>query len=432
MKAAPASELPASVRSIVQGHGPLLVPGADFERDVRALMFGRLRIAGVAHASVHALALVLLVVMDPANLLRYSLDRALAMAFSLSFAVASYVPRLERYAFGLSVALTLGTAAYIVLPLWLYGLAEGYDAGGVVLLIVATGLLFPYTLRRMLSVCGVITAMSLAGAVAKFQSRYIGNIVEGAFYLLAATAIASVGARLAYRLRESEFIARRELEGQRAAAEELLLNVLPQSIVERLKRDQSAIADGFLEATVLFVDIVGFTPLSAKLPPRTLVEMLNDVFSRFDALTEKHGLEKIKTIGDAYMVVGGVPTPRRDHAIAIAKLALDMRDAVSRITSPTGEPLRIRVGINTGPVVAGVIGTKKFSYDLWGDTVNIASRMEAYAEPATIQVTERTYERLRQRFQLEPRGTLDVKGKGEMRAYVLIGPRQSLRPPPVA
>jgi class 3 adenylate cyclase len=424
-------DLPASVRSILRPRDANVDRSLDFARDVRALIFARLKVAGIAHAGVHGLALVLLVAMDPANALRYSVDRAIGVAFALTFAAFGYVPKLERFAFGLSVALTLGTAAYIVLPLWLYGLAQGYDPGGVVLLIVATGLLFPYTLRRMLLVCGAITAMSIAGALAHFETRQLGNLVEGSFYLLAASAIATVGARLAYRMREREFRAREELEAQRAASEELLLNVLPQSIVERLKRDQSAIADGFLEATVLFADIVGFTPLSAKLPPGALVRMLNEVFSKFDELTEKHGLEKIKTIGDAYMVVGGAPTPRRDHAAAVANLALEMRAATGAFTTPTGEPLQIRVGINTGPVVAGVIGTKKFSYDLWGDTVNTAARMEAYAEPSTIQVTERTYERLRQQFQLEARGTLDVKGKGEMRTFVLLGPRRSLRPPPI-
>lgn len=426
------TDLPASVHSILRRPDRARDLTADFERDVRALMFARLRVAGIAHASVHGLALVLLVAMDPANVVRYAVDRSIAAVVALSFAAMSYIPRLERYAFGLSVGLTLGTAAYIVLPLWLYGLAEGYDPGGVVLLIVATGLLFPYTLKRMLLVCAAIIALSILGALVKFQARYVGSLVEGSFYLLAASAIAVVGARLAYRMRESEFRARFELEDQRAASEELLLNVLPQSIVERLKRDQSAIADGFLEATVLFADIVGFTPLSAKLPPGALVRMLNEVFSKFDALTEKHGLEKIKTIGDSYMVVGGAPTPRRDHAFAVANLALEMRDATSSLSTPTGDPLRIRVGINSGPVVAGVIGTKKFSYDLWGDTVNTAARMEAYAEPSTIHVTERTYERLRQQFQLEPRGTIEVKGKGEMRTYVLVGPRRSLRPPPIA
>jgi class 3 adenylate cyclase len=239
--------------------------------------------------------------------------------------------------------------------------------------------------------------------------------VEGLFLVTTAAVITCVGTHLADQLRRREHRARWELSQEREAAEQLLLNILPASIVERLKRDQAAIAEGFLEATVLFVDLVGFTPLSAKMAPTKLVAMLNEIFSRLDALTEKYGLEKIKTIGDAYMAVAGVPTPRKDHAVAVANMALELREVASRFQTPTGEPIRVRIGINSGPVVAGVIGTKKFSYDLWGDTVNTAARMEAHAEPDTIQVTERTYERLRTQFHFEPRGTIEVKGKGEMK-----------------
>ncbi|MCE7892179.1 MAG: adenylate/guanylate cyclase domain-containing protein [Sorangiineae bacterium PRO1] len=271
--------------------------------------------------------------------------------------------------------------------------------------------------------------MYLAAGLARFRPDDAGWLVEGLFLVTTAAVITSVGTHLADQLRRREHRARWELSREREAAEQLLLNILPESIVEQLKREQSAIAEGFLEATVLFVDLVGFTPLSAKMAPTKLVEMLNDIFSKLDALTEKYGLEKIKTIGDAYMAVAGVPTPRKDHAVAVAQMALELRDVAQGFQAPTGEPIRVRIGINSGPVVAGVIGTKKFSYDLWGDTVNTAARMEAHAEPGTIQVTERTYERLRTQFHFEPRGTIEVKGKGEMKTYVLIGPRASLRPP---
>jgi class 3 adenylate cyclase len=359
------------------------------------------------------------------------LPRAIAFAFSLAFAAATYAKPLERHAFTLSVALTLGTAFYVLEPTLRVGL-EALDQTSLLLLIVCTGLLFPYTARQTLGVTSAIFVMFLTVVALRFEWQRRHDVVDKAFVILVASAILVVGARMGSRLRESEYRARWELSREREAAEELLLNILPESIVERLKRDQSAIADGFRDATVLFLDIVGFTPLSAKMAPGRLVEMLNEIFSRFDALTDKYGLEKIKTIGDAYMVVGGVPTPRKDHLEAVANLALEMRDTAASFQTPTGDPIQIRIGVNSGPVVAGVIGTKRFSYDLWGDTVNTAARMESLAEPGTVLVTERAYERLRTHFQLEPRGTLEVKGKGQMRTYVLLGPRLSLRPPPRA
>jgi class 3 adenylate cyclase len=204
-------------------------------------------------------------------------------------------------------------------------------------------------------------------------------------------------------------------------SERLLLNILPKAIAERLKQEPQTIADSFEEVTVLFADLVSFTELSACIPANELVTRLNEIFSTFDLLAQQHGLEKIKTIGDAYMVVGGLPTPKADHAEAIAKMALDMQQAIKRFTRNDGEPFVIRIGINSGPVVAGVIGLNKFIYDLWGDTVNTASRMESQGIAGCIQVTESTYERLRDEFIFEERGVLQVKGKGEMVTYFLKG-----------
>ena len=215
------------------------------------------------------------------------------------------------------------------------------------------------------------------------------------------------------------------LRYQQACAEELLLNILPEPIAQRLKMAESTIADSFASVTVLFADLVNFTEISAQIPPRELVELLNRIFSEFDQLSEKHSLEKIKTIGDAYMVVGGLPKPRADHAEAIAEMALDMQQAISHFKRDNDEPFYLRIGINTGPVVAGVIGTKKFTYDLWGDTVNVASRMESQGMPGGIQVTTTTYEQLRDKYVFEERGTTLVKGKGEMVTYWLIGRKGS-------
>ncbi|HEY8630229.1 MAG TPA: adenylate/guanylate cyclase domain-containing protein [Gaiellaceae bacterium] len=213
------------------------------------------------------------------------------------------------------------------------------------------------------------------------------------------------------------------LELEQSKSERLLLNVLPPPVAARLKEHEGTIADDCSGVTVLFADIVGFTPLSERLSASELVSLLDLVFSRWDAVAADHGVEKIKTIGDAYMVASGVPLPRDDHAEAIAEMALAMGPEVARCSAETGLPLEIRIGIDTGPVVAGVIGRAKFIYDLWGDTVNTASRMESHAAPGTIQVTERAYERLRHRYELRRRSVIEVKGKGPMTCYLLIGPR---------
>jgi class 3 adenylate cyclase len=208
---------------------------------------------------------------------------------------------------------------------------------------------------------------------------------------------------------------RRELDLEREKSERLLLNVLPASIAARLKQTEGVIADGFPEVTVLFADIVDFTGRSEQITPEQVVEVLNDLFSTFDQLTRRHGLEKIKTIGDAYMVVGGLPEPRTDHAEAVADMALAILREVAGRSDPGGRPLQVRIGIDTGPVVAGVIGTSRFSYDLWGDTVNTASRMESHGIPGCIQVTGRTYRRLRDRYRFQRRGPIPVKGEGRHR-----------------
>jgi len=212
---------------------------------------------------------------------------------------------------------------------------------------------------------------------------------------------------------------------EREKSERLLLNILPEAIADQLKQEPGAIADGFSNVTVLFADIVGFTELSNRLTPTQAVVLLNQIFSRFDALAEKYNLEKIKTIGDAYMVVGGVPTPRPDHEIAMAQMALEMQAEIQAIGRNFGESLEMRIGINSGPVVAGVIGTKKFIYDLWGDTVNIASRMESHGKPGMIQVSETTFHTLKEHFCLEERGVIQIKGKGEMQTYWLRGVSQN-------
>lgn len=219
------------------------------------------------------------------------------------------------------------------------------------------------------------------------------------------------------------FAQQRETAQQRV--EDLLLNVLPAEIAERLQRDRQSIADQFDEASVLFADVVNFTPLSSRLPPSEVVGLLDRLFTEFDELADRYEVEKIKTIGDCYMVAAGVPRPRQDHAHALAHMALDMRDRAAAYLRTDGGSLQLRIGINSGPVVAGVIGRRRFIYDLWGDAVNTASRMESHGSPGQIQITRATWELIRDGFVCEPRGTVDVKGKGPMETWYLVGVRST-------
>lgn len=213
------------------------------------------------------------------------------------------------------------------------------------------------------------------------------------------------------------------LRQEQAKAENLLLNILPRSIADKLKAQTQRIADQFESASILFADVVDFTPWSEGLPPAEVVGYLDHLFSHFDELAERYGVEKIKTIGDCYMVAAGVPTPRPDHAHALALMALDMLEAMRSADEVAPVGLELRIGINSGPVVAGVIGRKRFLYDLWGDAVNTASRMESHGTPGRIQITHATHELLAGEFECEPRGTIAVKGKGEIEAWFLLGPR---------
>jgi adenylate cyclase len=218
------------------------------------------------------------------------------------------------------------------------------------------------------------------------------------------------------------------LRVEQAKAESLLLNILPRSIADKLKAEPQRIADQFSSASILFADVVDFTPLSERLPPEEVVGLLDHLFSHFDVLAERHGLEKIKTIGDCYMVAAGVPTPRPDHARALALMALDMQAAMGSVDEVGHLGLELRIGINSGPVVAGVIGRKRFLYDLWGDAVNTASRMESHGTSGRIQITGATRELLEDEFVCEPRGAIPIKGKGEMEAWYLVGRRASPSP----
>jgi adenylate cyclase len=211
----------------------------------------------------------------------------------------------------------------------------------------------------------------------------------------------------------------RELDEERATSQSLLLNILPQPIIDRLAAGETVIADRFDAVTVLFSDFVGFTEISSEMEPHVLVGELNRLFSEFDALCERTGVEKVKTIGDAYLAVGGLPGGRADHTAAVAELAIGMLAAIEGVNASAQREWRIRIGIHTGPAVAGVIGTRKFVYDVWGDTVNVASRLESSSEPNRIHVSEAVASKLQGAFDLEPRGTVQLKGKGETTTFFI-------------
>lgn len=244
------------------------------------------------------------------------------------------------------------------------------------------------------------------GMVLAFAGLNIGTVGLVCFGLLAA------------------FAAQREAAQQRV--EELLLNILPGDIAERLQAERGAIADHFDQASVLFADVVEFTPMSQRLQPSEVVAMLDRLFTEFDSLADAYGVEKVKTIGDCYMAAAGVPVPRPDHAVAVARLALAMRGCTADyLRADDGRQLQLRIGLNAGPVVAGVIGRRRFLYDLWGDAVNTASRMESQGTPGQIQITRAMYELIRDRFDCSAQGTIEVKGKGPVEVWFLEGERGS-------
>lgn len=264
-------------------------------------------------------------------------------------------------------------------------------------------------------------------AVSGLLQRYVrldNNLTPGLvqiFFVMnigAVSTVAFVALHIFVGGKDSAF---NRLRREQVKSEDLLHNMLPQEVAEILKNQDGLVAKHYDEASILFADIVGFTPLSVELDPAEAVELLNEMYSHFDSLVEQYGLEKIRTVGDNYMVASGVPNPRSEHAQAIAHMALDMQAYVVRHPMVAGRPLKLRIGINSGLLVAGVIGRKKFQYDLWGDVVNTASRMESHGQGGKIQVTADTFELLKDEFVFEPRGTLDVKGKGEMETWFLSG-----------
>jgi adenylate cyclase len=349
----------------------------------------------------------------------------LAAAIPFAFVVLTSVDlvilaRTRRYAAFRRIQL----AAMLALPFLLQWVLGGFVASSAVAIwafVAALAAIFfseaAAGLWFAVFVVGTVTSALLEPFIAP-GAPIVPVVLRTAFFALNILAVGVVTwAVTGYFVRQRE-LALRALDAEHARSESLLLNILPRPIADRLKAGATLIADAHPQVTVLFADVVDFTPLARRTAPAELVGLLDRVFTRFDGLADRHGLEKIKTIGDAYMVVGGAPEARSDDAEAIAAMALDMVDAIR-----TGEDggLELRIGIDTGPVVAGVIGRRKFTYDLWGDVVNTASRMESHGVPGRIQVTAAVEARLRGRFAFEPRGPIEVKGKGRVEAFFLVG-----------
>jgi class 3 adenylate cyclase len=336
----------------------------------------------------------------------------------VALTVFTWVTRDETFARGWHRMMSAAYALLLVATVGLTSVAVGpfvpHAVIGFLMVLVIGGTIALLELRvlALTTVLGCLAEMAVLMThpeVSSFDaSGYATWVVVGEVsVLLLAVQVEAYQRRL--------FVQRSQLEYERARAEDLLLNVMPKPIADRLKQEPDAIADHFEGVTVVFADIAGFTHLAARLSPTELVARLDDVFSRLDDIVHRHGLDKIKTLGDQYMAVAGAPTPRADHAEAAARVALEM----CKVSSALGE-LTFRVGLASGPAVAGVIGKSRFSYDLWGDTVNLASRMESHGVPGKVQVDEQTSQLLQGHFRLEDRGVIDIKGKGSVHTYFLV------------
>jgi adenylate cyclase len=342
-----------------------------------------------------------------------------ALISFFSFVLFSITRRYHFYRFSQLVLILL-------LPFLLQLALGGYVQSSAVilwaLLCPMGALLFAASPRQWGWLLAYLSLLTLGGLLQPFlrPGNNIPPTLVTVFFVLNLGVVSSIVFILLSYFIQQKDEATRMLQLEQARSESLLLNILPREIAEKLKARPGIIAERFEQASILFVDMVGFTPLSAQMTPEAMVELLNETFSFYDSLTEKYGLEKIHTVGDSYMVASGVPRPRVDHAQALAAMALEMLDQAKTPDLTARQGLRFRIGIGSGPVVAGVIGRKKFQYNLWGSTVNIASRMESHGVPGKIQITRATYELLKDEFVCEPRGPIEVKGVGEVETWFLV------------
>ena len=344
--------------------------------------------------------------------------RGVTCALLLGFLAASWHPAWPRVHGWVAAGAALVAGGGIVALLAVGRQEAELHWAGLLLALMAIHGLFQPRFPVAVALSGLLI-LAFDAVLLALGAVPLANVVTDNFFLVAAAIIGSMASYSLERTSRERFLATTRLEEEQRLSERLLLNILPEPIARRLKAGEEPIADHHTETTVLFADIAGFTAMTADMDPDDLVELLDEVFHEFDWIARDHGVEKVKTIGDACMMVGGLPEAQADHAARIAEAAFDIRDRVARCRGRGHGPIHVRIGIATGPVVAGVIGRTKFSYDLWGDVVNTASRMASLGETDRIQVTAEVVRVLGDRYAFQPRGALEVKGKGSMETWYL-------------
>jgi class 3 adenylate cyclase len=368
-----------------------------------------------------------LVVVKDGQLLRDSVIRyGLGVPSGLVSFALTYLPNYRRiWQPAISAAILFSGLVWVIHRALVVDARPDWGYAGNMLILI-----FAYILSRLQfrysALVGIgLIVMHNVGAFA-FSNDPTTDVVFGDYFLLITAFVGTVGAYVLERSARLLFLRERQLDRERGRSEGLLRNILPEQIADRLKQRDPAtehghIARAYGEVTVVFADLVEFTKQSVRTDPPEIVAVLDDVFTRFDAIAERYGLEKIKTIGDAYMAVAGVPEPREDDVEVAAQMALAMRVEIGQMRWPSGDPMRVRIGMATGPAVAGVIGQRKFAYDLWGDTVNTAARMESNGIPDEIQVSEAVYQRIGDRYRFSDVHIVNLKGKGPTAARFLLG-----------
>ena len=395
----------------------------EYQRHLQKLTLNRLRITALLVIAMVIIDAVAQYFFDPELFSQLFWVRSSAVLLCLAVWRFSSSPAAIRLCFPIGLLLVSIISADIEIAI-IY--TSGYNSPfqtGLALLIVGAGLLVPFPPYQIGIICTLVWVVFLGPLLLGSQhiSSHEPGFTSSTLFMMCASLITIASSMMTSRLRRREFFGRMQLRDEQRRSEGLLLNILPPLIAARLKQGEKTISDSFDDITVLFADIADFTHMADGMRPDELVDLLNGLFSAFDALVDRHELEKIKTIGDAYMVVGGAPRERPDHVSRVADLALDMLRATDDFNRQTGRRLQIRIGMHTGPAVAGVIGLNKFSYDLWGDSVNTASRMESRGQPGRIQVSEACYRRLSDSHAFEERGTIHIKGKGSLHTYFLLG-----------